>query len=311
VYTKKRRTELSYQCHLCWRLYSRSWVLKRHLWEQHGFQHPGYLPRVPRPRQSVSNSPENIMPFMMLMMMHDLTQNNEPAGQANKLSDTLRLAFKLIEPIERQLSLFTRTWCDLYFPLPKGLVSGLSCHLCLDCLSKEPTIPIKDIGWDLTCEGRHRCRIPSSRPTNLAPENRSKLNQLVSQVLYDLSLCIGSWIPGRKLIVANKIALPNGQDESSSRTYIRKEYDIPNKYHLEDVDFNRSPWLRRLFDNGKIEPAPWELDDFCSYCVGTYAIFRILNGNSFQYYVVFLAPAESIEKPGSTQPNDSLQKSVT
>jgi hypothetical protein len=80
---------------------------------------------------------------------------------------------------------------------------------------------------------------------------------------------------------------------------IKEKYEIPNKYHLEDVDFHRSPWIQKLLRNEKIEPTNEQLIDFSAYCVGTYAILRIRDLNLFEYYSVFLASAESIEKPES------------
>jgi hypothetical protein len=38
----------------------------------------------------------------------------------------------------------------------------------------------------------------------------------------DLSMCIDFWIPGKRLIVANKITLPDGNDKSTDRVYVQK-----------------------------------------------------------------------------------------
>jgi hypothetical protein len=126
----------------------------------------------------------------------------------------------------------------------------------------------------------------------------------------ELNLSIDLWIPGKKLIFAIKIAVPSGVDNETIRKYVQKKYDIPKKYHLEDVNVKRSPWLPNLLRNGKIEPTSEQLDDFCAYCVGTYAILRVRDWDSFEYYAVFLASAESIEKPDSPLSPVSLQESV-
>ncbi len=52
---------------------------------------------------------------------------------------------------------------------------------------------------------------------------------------------IGLWIPGKKLILVNKIAVPDWGDDNTIRKYVEKEYGIPNKYYLVNVDdFERS-----------------------------------------------------------------------
>jgi hypothetical protein len=106
-----------------------------------------------------------------------------------------------------------------------------------------------------------------------------------------LFLCIDFWITGKRLIVANKIALPDGKDKSTDRAY-----GISKRYHLEEVDFNRSPWLRTLFHDGKIEPTAEQLADYFRYCHGTYAILQSPDGN---YYSTFLTPAKLIESNGT------------
>jgi hypothetical protein len=296
VYSKKW-TDQRYQCHLCGRSYSRFWVLKRHLWEQHGFKHPEYAPGIARPRQPASSGFENFMP-LILMMLHDRTQNKEPTAPANQsLTDLVGLSSKLIEPIASEFRRSLEKWND-YYPLPKDLISGFSCHECSICLTKQ-VIPIKDMGIDLICRSRHPCVVTEPSPLSSMPEDRLlKLTQLGRQMFQELSMCIDFWIPGKRLIVANKITLPDGNDKSTDRVYVQKQYGIDKKYHLEEVDFNRSPWLHTLFDNGKIEPTAEQLVD---YCHGTYAILQSPDGN---YYSAFLAPAKIIETDGPLEPSD-------
>jgi hypothetical protein len=178
-----------------------------------------------------------------------------------------------------------------YFPLAKDMISGFSIHFCPICLIAQ-FIPIKDLGIDLTCEGRHRCVIMRARSLNLMAENEpAKEGQLIVQMFQELYMWINFWIPGKQLIVAEKITLPYRTDDRTDNPFVIKQYDIPKKYHLEKVDFNRSPWIRTLFDNGKIEPTYAQLHDYCMYCHGTYAILKSHENNSFQYYSVFLARA--------------------
>ncbi len=68
----------------------------------------------------------------------------------------------------------------------------------------------------------------------------------------------------------------------------------------------------KLLHHGKIEPMPKELNDFCSYCVGTYAILRIRILDSVHYYIAFLASADSAEnsKPRFSRSNNSLHKKI-
>ena len=68
----------------------------------------------------------------------------------------------------------------------------------------------------------------------------------------DLHGKIELWIPGKKLIVANRIKVSEGKDEETIRKNVQKEYDVPNKYHLEEIDFQRSPWILKLINDGKL-----------------------------------------------------------
>jgi hypothetical protein len=164
---------------------------------------------------------------------------------------------------------------------------------------------LEAMGFDLICRSRHPCVVTEFSPLSSMPEDRLlKLTQLGRQMFQDLSMCIDFWIPGKRLIVANKITLPDGNDKSTDRVYVQKKYDTPKKYHLQEVDFNRYPWLRTLFDNGKIEPTAEQLVDYCMYCHGTYAILQSPDGNSFQYYSTFLAPAKIIETDVPLEPSD-------
>jgi hypothetical protein len=307
--TKKRRTELRHVCDVCGRSYSRSWVLKRHRSEQHGLQQMGYSPWAPLPRRNVSNINQDPLEFAKFIMQHDQTFNKDHTNsKTENLQETVRSASKLAESYEQAAGRFVRKWCDLYYPLPKDMISGFSCNVCHKCLTKDYILPIKDIGFDLICLARHRCKVEDPSSPTATPEDRLlKLTQLGNQMFQELSMCIDFWIPGKRLIVANKIAVPDGNGKSTDRAYVQKHYGIHKKYYLEEIDFNRSPWLRTLFDNGKIEPTAQQLIDYCAYCHGTYAILQSPgpDGDSFRYYSVFLAPPNIIiESTVPLEPGD-------
>ena len=220
----------------------------------------------------------------------------------------MKLAIKMAKPayneIKKELTNL-QNWLNLYFPFPKVLVSGFSCYLCPRCLAHELPVPIKDLGVDLTCQRRHHCRADSHEFNNLTSDRKSLESKLASYMFTELNLSIDLWIPGKRLIFAKKISVPSGKDNETVRKFVQEKYDIPNKYHLEDADLRRSPWIAKLLRDGKIEPTSEQLMDFCAYCVGTYAILRIRDLDLFEYYAVFLASAESIEKPDSILLNTS------
>ena len=227
-------------------------------------------------------------------------------SQSNQL---MRLAYDIIKPIydvmenalQKQHNQIQRLWQD-YILIPKFLVSGFSSYICPYCSALEPTIPIKDRGVDLTCEGRHHC---GTIRNNLNNRTSDQISRLATDLFNDLYGKIELLIPGKKLIVANRIKISEGKDEETIRKNVKKEYDVPNKYHLEEIDFQRSPWISKLLSDGKLEPTGEQLNDFCHYCVGTYAIFEIRSPNSVDYYNVFLTSAESSEKRNSNPLNTS------
>jgi hypothetical protein len=255
----------------------------------------------------VKNDLENLT---QMMLLYDKTVEERPVESGVPGDPTylkaMKLAIKMIKPFYNEIKkerTNLQNWLNMYVPFPKVLVSGFSCYLCPHCSAKDLPVPIKDRGVDLTCEGRHHCRTGSHEFNNPTLDRKSLDWKMASYMFNELNLSIDLWIPGKKLIFAKKIAVPSGEDNETIQKYVQKKYDIPNKYHLEDVDLHRSPWIPKLLRNGKIEPTNEQLIDFCAYCVGTYAILRVRDLDLFEYYSVFLASADSIEKPDSTQLN--------
>jgi hypothetical protein len=301
---KKRRTRLCHMCNVCHRSYSRRWVLKRHIWQLHQIHALGDSPRIMKPDSF--ELPKNFKTLMEMDMAKDLKELNSKLSDGGLDGDVkqvnskaTKLATKLIKPAWEsinKLSTFYQEFLDQNVPFPRVLVSGYSCYLCHKCLAREPPVPIKDLGIDLTCEGRHHCRTTGRSFNTISTYEKLKLGNEMFRALF---LNIARWIHAKKLIIAKKIDVPSENDDGINLKYIKEKYEIPNKYHLEDVDFHRSPWIQKLLRNGKIEPTNEQLIDFSAYCVGTYAILRIRDLDLFEYYSVFLASAESIEKPDS------------
>ncbi len=280
---RKRRTILLYSCEQCGRSYSRSWVLKRHLLEQHDIQSP----------RSSSDS-------VSKTLRAKVPRKSEHQIRNEAIFDT----FEMIRSIYRGPELsdqgqadFFQKWLIDFIPFPKVLISGFSCYFCPNCLTIEIPVPIKDLGVDLTCKGRHRCqgKNPESETdiSTLISDQKPKFDELALQMLNLLHQKIDLWITGKKLIVTKQIPVPKSGDKNIIRKYIETTYNIPNKYHLVDVDFQRLPWMSKLLIDGKLEPTARQLREFCSYCYGTYAIFRIHFSGSIQYFLIFLTPAET------------------
>ena len=218
---------------------------------------------------------------------------NAGADQVNLKA--FKLATKLIKPAWEELKKCTTFYQDFLesnVPLPRVLVSGYSCFLCQKCWAKEPPIPIKDRGVDLTCEGRHNCR------TTALNFNRISMNEvkLVNDMFGALFINMEQWIKGEKLIIAKKIDVPSENDDVINLNHITEKFDIPNKYHLEDLDYFRSDWIAKLLQDGQLAPTGQELIEYCTYCLGTYAIFRIRDVSRVGYYSVFLTISATNER---------------
>ena len=307
---KKRKTRLGHRCSECYQSYGRAWVLKRHLREQHGIQTLGdTIGQVNSPKLAFPKGFETLVLMELATGIRDLNSKLSGVKSGSQSNQPMRLAYDVIKPIYDGMQLairkqqnYIQRLLENYILIPKSLVSGFSSYLCLNCLTPEPAVPIKDRGIDLTCQGRHHCRTIRNELNNLASDQGSRL---ASYMFNDLHGKIELWIPGKKLIVANRIKVSEGKDEETIRKNVQKEYDVPNKYHLEEIDFQRSPWILKLINDGKLEPTREELNDFCTYCVGTYAIFQVRSPNSVDYYNVFLTRTESIEGPNSNPLNTS------
>jgi hypothetical protein len=307
---KKRRTQLGHTCSQCYQSYSRGWVLKRHRLEQHGIQTLGdTIGQVNSNKLAFPKAFETFIQMELVTEIRNLNSKLSGVESDSQSKKALRLAFDAIKPIYAgtQLAIqnqqnYIRKMMEDYLLVPKLLISGFSAYLCPLCFAMESPVPIKDRGADLTCEGRHRCGTISDELKNLTSVQKSRLG---SYMFINLHNNIELWIPGKKLIVANRIKVSEGKDEETIRKNVQKEYDVPNKYHLEEIDFQRSPWILKLLSDGKIEPTREELTDFCAYCVGTYAIFEVRARNSVDYYTVFLTSTETIEKPNSNPLNTS------
>lgn len=298
---KKRRTRLRHICVQCWRAYSRAWVLKRHLVEQHGtLQNPISLSFAGRKNTSA-------IPITQMMMMYDMTvksQSTNPIPSEQQIQKTIDLATEISRPIydgaklavQNTENFLEKLWTN-YIVFPKNLVSGFSCFYCQRCSVAESPIPIKDRGVDLTCEGRHRCPAKSEPTTpisQITPAQRSKMEMDMGNIFNQLHGYIEFWIPGKKVIVASKIDVPTGQGNGNIRNYIQELYGVPSKYHLQDLpSLDKVPWISKLLGSGKIEPTERELRDFCSYCDGTYAILQVQTRELVEYYAVYLMQDEN------------------
>lgn len=242
----------------------------------------------------------------MQMMMYDTTvkrQSTSPITSEQQLKKTVNLATEATRPIydgaklaiQNMWNLLVKLGADYIF-FPKNLFSGFSCFYCERCQVAESPIPIKDRGIDLTSEGRHHCTASKDRfvpISHFTPAQILKLGADMSNMFIFLNRYIELWIPGKKIIVAKRIDVPNGQGIENDLNYIEKRYDIPSRYHLQEIaSLDKVSWLQRLLTYGKIEPTKEELEDFCAYCDGTYAIFQVRTRDSVEYYDVHLAPDE-------------------
>jgi hypothetical protein len=307
---KKRRTSLGHRCSECFQSYSRGWVLKRHLREQHHIQTIGdTIVQAYSNKVAFHNAFETLIQMDLATEIRNLNSKLSGVESGSQSTQAKRLAYDVIKPIYAgtQLAIriqqnFIQKMMEDYILIPKSLVSGFSSYLCLNCLTPEPAVPIKDRGIDLTCQGRHRCGSNSDKLNTLTSDQKLRL---ATDLFNDLYGKIELWIPGKKLIVAKRIYVSGAKDEDTIRKNVQKEYDVPNKYHLEEIDFQRSPWILKLLRDGKLEPTAEQLNDFCHYCVGTYAIFQVRSHNSVDYYTVFLTSTESLEGPYSNPLNTS------
>ena len=159
---------MRHTCNFCHESYSRNWVLKRHLLDQHGIQHLADSRSMRTNRSNQTAFPTNQESFIPMMYLYDLIAKKQPVQSTMTLAQINLLATKqatnMIKPIYDRMqkqNALVQDWLHLYIPFPKVLVSGFSCYLCKHCATIELPIPIKDRGVDLTCEGRHRCRMGS------------------------------------------------------------------------------------------------------------------------------------------------------
>ncbi len=215
-------------------------------------------------RRQETLSLQQMLPFMFMQKLHD--SEPEVVRDEKFLKATLSAGVEAARPVysawERLLKYF--------IPFPKALISGFSCHVCPRCETAEPLTPIKDLGIDLTAEGRHQCQSffkALNNTSSMTETQKSNLDQLTSGALQALAWNINKWIPGQKIIRAILIKVARKEDDSITKKRIEKQFDIPKKYHLEQVDdFNRSPWLKRLMRIRRVEPDLQESQDFCAYC---------------------------------------------
>jgi hypothetical protein len=246
-----------------------------------------------------------------MMFLDKLTEKRKlPNPNEQSLRVAMNLAKEIVAPIyeatknilAENRNLFRKLLKEYIF-FPRSLVSGFSCYFCPRCLAALPPIPVIQRGSDLTCRARHSCQSGESKMDEPISNHDFKLTDRLFVFLF---ANIQQWIPGKKLIIANKISPPKGSNDESTRKYLETKYDIPNKYYLSIIkDFERSPWVLRLLREGKIVPTMEELIDFCYYCVGTYAILHVDYPGSTTYYSVFLAPADSVPGAAEVQGNGS------
>ena len=166
----------------------------------------------------------------------------ESGSQSKK---AIRLALDAIKPIyagtqfaiQNQQNYIQKMMED-YLLVPKFLISGFSSYLCPLCFALESPVPIKDLGIDLTCHGRHHCKINSDELKNLTSVQKSRL---ASYMFLNLHNNVELWIPGKKLIVGNRIKISEGKDEDTIRKTYKKNMMFPISIILKKLIFNDHP----------------------------------------------------------------------
>jgi hypothetical protein len=100
---KKRRTMLRHTCGQCYRSYSRRWVLKRHLLQQHGVQHLADSGSTPLVASYQTAFPNDLLGFMAMTSFYDKTAEKRPVDSdvpLDQIAPKARvLAFNAIKPI--------------------------------------------------------------------------------------------------------------------------------------------------------------------------------------------------------------------
>jgi len=168
------------------------------------------------------------------------------------------------------------TYCN-FLQYPRAQISGFSGYICQRCITYE-VVHIKDLGFDLTAEGRHQCqsnRIEEAK--KLLEGDKNILQELKRRSYANLNLITDWWLQGKKILVARRI---------SPSQFSHFDLGSHTRFPFVNILCVDEPWLE------KVKACPIELDhrsltDFIQRVCGTYGMFPILG--SLDYFLIYIA----------------------
>lgn len=296
----KRYTWLRHTCSYCGGQYARKWVLKRHLFTQHGEALSGQSePFTYGKRKSPDSSMFLAMQYLdqkkeernsrlveTELDTHTTTStSNNWSEQAMELGSVMRPFVNSMTQGFTDIQDLFRGFIQENFFIPRYEIAGFSGYACEKCLGVDIPLPIKDLGYDVTRKAKHRCGQNQPKSTNRGEQLSRSYDLNVNLLLSYIKV----WTGGKNIIVASIIGVSEvGQSLSY---HIKEKFDVPLRYYLtEPIELENTPWLKRLLLYGSLQPSDQELFDFCKCCSGTYAIIPVVDSIGTFYYTVSLKP---------------------
>lgn len=187
--------------------------------------------------------------------------------------------------LEREIA---RIWSENWV-VPNSEIQGLSGYVCRRCNSLGFE-PIRDPGYDMTMQSRHRCdeeRVKSIMMVSIRPSDVQSLYDTVANMMHRK---LSRLAPLAKYLVAVDVSMLFDFLERKMDTVLAKEcIGIPNRYYLYSVkNGEKIEWLQRVLANLGKKTAATELEikDFLARAQATYAYFEMTSGRASKRYLI-------------------------
>lgn len=175
---------------------------------------------------------------------------------------------------------------DNYVIVRKRLISGISGYFCKKCLTFQFQY-IKDIGFDLTAEERHRCMVDRVSQVDSLQDRGLIQNHLYSESIQYLLNLTNSIFTDKKRVIVRSNFMSKHSETNHSRI---QSFNVRN-FHAPVIRMNfitPSHWAWSPIKSGKLGLTGTGLEEIIRNVGGTFAIILIQKGELSGYHLLWI-----------------------
>lgn len=163
---------------------------------------------------------------------------------------------------------------DNFALVRKSEITGISGHLCKNCLSLEYQL-IKDIGFDLTAKERHRCKVPMMYSADSSLNNASRFSELRTQLHESLIKISDKIFNGEKSLIVQSNIHP---------TFLANMHAV--KMNFQTI--TPTHWAWNLILSKKTKMTDFDFRNFIWRAAGSYVHLIIESGACAGHHLIYI-----------------------